>query len=232
METRINKVNMYKPLVVVPLYNHLKTLPTVINDIKKYFTDILIVDDGSTDNSKEVLSGLNINYITHKKNQGKGQAVLTAVKYAKEKNFTHILTIDADGQHYAKDLYKLSKIAEQTVNSIVIGKRNFDTDNVPASSKFGRKFSSFWARVQTGKKIVDIQSGLRVYPLIIFDCLKFLDKRYSFEVEVIIKSVWAGFSVIEEDVDVKYYRAQDRVSHFNFITDNFRLSILNDTIPA
>ncbi len=227
METRINKVNMYKPLVVVPLYNHLKTLPTVINDIKKYFTDILIVDDGSTDNSKEVLSGLNINYITHKKNQGKGQAVLTAVKYAKEKNFTHILTIDADGQHYAKDLYKLSKIAEQTVNSIVIGKRNFDTDNVPASSKFGRKFSSFWARVQTGKKIVDIQSGLRVYPLIIFDCLKFLDKRYSFEVEVIIKSVWAGFSVIEEDVDVKYYRAQDRVSHFNFITDNFRLSILN-----
>ena len=124
-------------------------------------------------------------------------------------------------------MYKLSKIAEQTVNSIVIGKRNFDTDNVPASSKFGRKFSSFWARVQTGKKIVDIQSGLRVYPLIIFDCLKFLDKRYSFEVEVIIKSVWAGFSVIEEDVDVKYYRAQDRVSHFNFITDNFRLSILN-----
>ena len=227
MATRINKINMYKPLVVVPLYNHSKTLPTVINDIKKYFVDILVVDDGSTDNSKEVLAALNVKCITHEKNQGKGQAILTAAKYAKENGFTHILTIDADNQHYAEDLFKLSKVAEENENSIVIGKRNFNTENVPGSSKFGRKFSAFWARVQTGKKIVDIQSGLRAYPLIIFDCLKFSDKRYSFEVEVVIKSVWAGFTVKEEDVKVKYHKAQERVSHFNFIADNFRLSVLN-----
>ncbi len=227
MATRINKINMYKPLVAVPLYNHSKTLPTVIEDVKKYFVDILVVDDGSTDNSKQVISELNVNCITHEKNQGKGQAILTAAKYAKENGFTHILTIDADNQHYAEDLFKLSKVAEENENSIVIGKRNFNTENVPGSSKFGRKFSAFWARVQTGKKIVDIQSGLRVYPLIIFDCLKFSDKRYSFEVEVVIKSVWAGFTVKEEDVKVKYHKAQERVSHFNFIADNFRLSVLN-----
>ena len=232
MATRINKINMYKPLVAVPLYNHSKTLPTVIEDVKKYFVDILVVDDGSTDNSKQVISELNVNCITHEKNQGKGQAILTAAKYAKENGFTHILTIDADNQHYAEDLFKLSKVAEENENSIVIGKRNFNTENVPGSSKFGRKFSAFWARVQTGKKIVDIQSGLRVYPLIIFDCLKFSDKRYSFEVEVVIKSVWAGFTVKEEDVKVKYHKAQERVSHFNFIADNLRLSILNTKLTV
>ena len=232
MATRINKINMYKPLAVVPLYNHSKTLPAVIQDIKNFFNDILVVDDGSTDNAKDVLSALNVNCITHEKNQGKGQAILTAAKYAKENGFTHILTIDADGQHYAKDLFNLSKTAEQNENAIVIGKRNFDTENVPGSSVFGRKFSSFWARVQTGKKIVDIQSGLRVYPLIIFDYLKFHDKRYSFEVEVVIKSVWAGFSVIEENVDVKYPKAQERVSHFKFIKDNFRLSVLNTKLTV
>ena len=143
MATRINKINMYKPLVAVPLYNHSKTLPTVIDDVKKYFVDILVVDDGSTDNSKEVLAALNVNCITHEKNQGKGQAILTAAKYAKENGFTHLLTIDADNQHYAEDLFKLSEIAEQNDKSIVIGYRNFNTENVPGSSKFGREFSGF-----------------------------------------------------------------------------------------
>ena len=105
MATRINKVNMYNPLVVIPSYNHSKTLPQVVDDVKKYFSDILVVDDGSTDNPAETLANLNVNCITHEKNQGKGQAILTAVKYAKEKGFTHILTIDADNQHYAKDLF-------------------------------------------------------------------------------------------------------------------------------
>ena len=232
MATRINKINMYKPLVAVPLYNHSKTLPTVIDDVKKYFVDILVVDDGSTDNSKEVLAALNVNCITHEKNQGKGQAILTAAKYAKENGFTHLLTIDADNQHYAEDLFKLSEIAEQNDKSIVIGYRNFNTENVPGSSKFGREFSGFWARVQTGKKVGDIQSGLRVYPLIIFDYLKFHDKRYSFEVEVIIKSIWAGFDVKEADVKVKYHKGRERVSHFKKFQDNLRLSILNTKLTV
>jgi glycosyltransferase involved in cell wall biosynthesis len=218
---------MFKPLVIIPLYNHAKNLTKVVEGVSEYYRDILVVDDGSTDNAQAVIAALNAPYLKHATNQGKGAAILTGVDYAKKHGYSHIFTIDADGQHYPKDLPKMAGCAIEHPYSIIIGKRDFDTDNVPGSSKFGRKFSGFWARVQTGKKIIDMQSGLRVYPVVIFDHLKLKDKRYSFEVEVVIKAVWAGFGVEEVAVSVKYQKRGERISHFKMFEDNLRLSILN-----
>ncbi|GHS87433.1 glycosyl transferase [Campylobacterota bacterium] len=218
---------MYKPLVVIPLYNHAKTLAVVVQGIQRYFNDILIIDDGSTDGAQSVICELNIPFINHAVNRGKGAAIKNAACYAIENGFTHILTIDADNQHYAKDLFKISEEARKNPEYIWIGKRDFNTANVPNSSKFGRRFSAFWARVQTGVHIDDIQSGLRVYPLFIFDALTLLENRYSFEVEVIIKALWAGFEVREIDISVYYPKKEDRVSHFRALYDNAQISLLN-----
>lgn len=218
---------MFKVLIVIPLYNHAQTLAAVFNGVKEYYRDILIVNDASTDNAAEVIKELGATALTHAQNRGKGAAILTAAAYAKEHGFTHIITIDADGQHCAPDLPRLADKARQNPLSIIIGKRNFNTENVPNASKFGRKFSGFWARVQTGKKIVDMQSGLRVYPVALFDCLNLGCKRFSFEIEVVIKALWAGFGVEEIDVAVKYPKREERVSHFKLFKDNARISVLN-----
>ena len=218
---------MFRPLVIIPLYNHAKTLAAVTEGVRQYFEDILVVDDGSTDNAASVLESLSVPVLSHAVNTGKGTAIKDGAAYARQNGFTHILTIDADGQHFPEDLAGLAAKAKENPFSIIIGCRDFNTENVPGLSRFGRKFSAFWARVQTGKKISDTQSGLRAYPVMIFDCLRLRETRYSFEEEVLVKAVWAGFGVGEIPARVRYFEKQERVSHFKKFADGFRGTSLN-----
>ena len=220
-------MNEFKPLIVIPLYNHAATVKKVAEETLAYYNDVLIVDDGSTDNGASEITDPRVSIIRHDKNKGKGAAILTAAKWAGENNFTHMVTIDADGQHYPKDIGKLLDAAKEHRHSIIIGKRNFEDPSIPSASKFGRKFSGFWAKVQTSKTIIDMQSGFRVYPLEIFGKYKIYAKGFGFEVEAVIKALWAGFGVEEVEVDVHYPDKKQRVSHFGFIRDNAKLGILN-----
>jgi glycosyltransferase involved in cell wall biosynthesis len=199
----------------------------VVEESLLYCKDVMVVDDGSTDFGIHNIEKLPVNIIRFNKNKGKGAAIIAAAEWAIENKFTHIITIDADGQHFPHDIPRLIEASEASQNSIIIGKRKFENPNIPASLKFGRKFSGFWAKVQTSKTIMDIQSGYRVYPLLIFGKFKIYTKRFTFEIEIIIKALWAGFKVEELDVDVHYPHKDERVSHFKAFKDNARLSILN-----
>jgi hypothetical protein len=220
-------VKNIKPLIVIPLYNHGSLIEKTIYDCLKYYGDILVIDDGSTDEALEKIKKFKISLISFKKNRGKGEAILAAARFAKEKSFTHIVSIDADGQHYAIDIEKLLIESDLYPRSIIIGKRDFTSKNIPAISKFGRKFASFWAKVQTSKTIIDMQSGFRVYPLEIFDKYKIFTKGFAFETEIIIKAVWAGFDIREIDVGVFYPTREKRISHFQLFGDNFNIAVLN-----
>ena len=112
-------------------------------------------------------------------------------------------------------------------NAVYVGKRDFSSPNIPGSSKFGRTFSNFWFRVQTGKKIGDAQSGFRAYPVKVLNELKLSDKHFSFEVEVLVKAAWANVPIENIDISVFYPEKGKRVSHFSFLKDNLRLTHLN-----
>ncbi|MDR1696575.1 MAG: glycosyltransferase [Endomicrobium sp.] len=220
--------NNFKPLIVIPLYNHAAAAREVVGALFPDYKDILVVDDGSTDGGIDILKDFSINTIRFDKNKGKGAAILSAAYYAKANGFTHIVTIDADGQHFPSDIPKLLEYSREHPHSVVIGRRKFENPGVPAVSKFGRKFSGFWAKVQTGQTIIDMQSGFRVYPVGIFEKYKIFSRRFAFEVEVVIKALWAGFPVEEVDVDVYYpENRKERVSHFKLVRDNFRIGVLN-----
>ena len=160
-----------KPLIVIPLFNHAKTLRDVAERCLKY-GEVLIVDDGSTDNGLAEISDLAVATISHTKNKGKGQAILTAADYAIGQGKTHIVTIDADGQHFPEDIPLFLEAIKKNSETILVGSRDFNGPNVPGASKFGRNFSNFWLRVQTGSKLGDVQSGFRAYPLEIFTVVK------------------------------------------------------------
>ena len=102
--------------------------------------------------------------LRHERNRGKGAAILTAAAAARQQGMTHIATIDADGQHDPADLPRLAAVVEEDPTTLVVGHRDFSAANVPGASRFGRGFSNFWLRLQTGQSLGDTQSGFRIYP--------------------------------------------------------------------
>ncbi|NDV23256.1 DUF2062 domain-containing protein [Desulfovibrio sp. JC022] len=215
-----------KPLIVIPVYNHGATLRDVAVRAMQY-GEVLIVDDGSTDGALAEISDLGLTVVSHDENFGKGQAILTAAEKARELGKTHIITIDADGQHFPEEIPDFIAAIKENPEAIFVGSRNFEGQNVPGSSKFGRSFSNFWLRVQTGIKLSDVQSGFRAYPLEIFSVIKTSETRYAFEVEILVKSAWAGYDLKDIPIEVHYPAPDERVSHFDAIKDNVRISLLN-----
>jgi glycosyltransferase involved in cell wall biosynthesis len=215
--------------IVIPVYNNPKTINKVVKDALLLNMKIIVIDDGSdilveslVDKHEKVL------IVRHERNKGKGEALLTAAKRAKELGFEHMVTIDGDGQHYPSEIKKLLPFISE--DSIVIGNRKFKED-VPNSSKFGRAFSNFWIFTESGRWLHDTQSGFRSYPLCILD-LNLKQSHYDFEIEVLIKHLWKKRKIKEVDIEVYYPPKGTRVSHFDKVTDNIRLSKLHSRLVA
>ena len=178
------------------------------------------------------LRGLPVHYARHRKNRGKGQAILTGAAVARRLGMTHIITLDADAQHDPVDIPRFIEAISSQPLTLFVGVRDFDTPNVPVSSRFGRAFSNFWFRVQTSGQLGDTQSGFRAYPLAILDNLTFTESHYSFEVEALVRAAWAGFVLADIPVRVHYQPAGERISHFRPFMDNLRLTLLNTRLTA
>ena len=233
------------PLIVIPVYNHASTLRQVVLESMPY-APVLVVDDGSTDlavgsyspSSLKIMSedafsenhplyALPVYYLRHNQNKGKGSAIMTATSAAQTLGKTHIITLDADAQHYPDDIPLFLEAIAANPMTLFVGKRNFAAANVPAPSRLGRWFSNFWLRVHTGVDLGDSQSGFRAYSLEMLNALTLAEARYSFETEVLVRAAWAGFSLGDIPVRVYYQMSDKRISHFHPIRDNFRLTMLN-----
>jgi hypothetical protein len=213
--------------VVIPVFNHRDGLRDVVQRALSQCPTVIVVDDGSTDGGADTLEGVPVTLVRLPRNGGKGAALLSGAAEAARAGATHIITLDADGQHYPEDIPLFIKAVAEHPCAVVVGNRNFSVPHVPGSSRFGRAFSAFWMRVQTGARVNDMQSGFRAYPLPVFNCLKTTEPGYAFEVEVLVRAVWAGFEVREIDIRVYYPPAEARVSHFKALEDNVRISLLN-----
>ena len=219
---------MVNILVVIPVYNHGATLRGVAEGVLATQLKLLVVDDGSDQLVAPLLAGLDLQLLRHEKNQGKGAAILSAANFAREAGFSHIITVDADGQHDPKELDKFVGQIQASPKAFIVGKRDFGgTENVPFSSRFGRRFSEFWMYIQTTYRVNDMQSGFRAYPVAALEKLKLYDNHFSFEVEVLVKAAWAGFEIVEFPISVFYPKAAERISHFKAFKDNLRITILN-----
>jgi len=225
------KVDYDQVCVIIPTYNNVATLAQVIDDVTQYCDHIIVVNDGSTDNTIAVLNSYpSVQLINYSKNVGKGWALRTAFTYAVENGYTHAITIDSDGQHFAKDLPAFLNKIEEEPHTIIIGARNMGQDSVPGGSSFGNKFSNFWFWVETGIKSPDTQSGYRLYPLVPLKNMRFITRKYEFEIEVLVRAAWKGVKVESVPVTVYYAPKEIRVSHFRPYKDFIRISVLNTVL--
>lgn len=214
---------------LIPTFNNAGTIVDVIRRVHKHISDIIVVDDGCTDNTKELLSAIDvpITVVSHTRNQGKGKALASGLRKALEMGFDYALTIDADGQHYPEDIPLLTRALEIHPNALIVGSRQFTNKNMDGKSRFANRFSNFWFRLQTTINLQDTQTGMRTYPLHRLYGLNILTGRYEAELELLVFAAWHNVPLIPVPIRVYYPPKEQRVSHFRPAYDFTRISILN-----
>lgn len=221
----------YQIVVIIPTYNNAATLANVINEVAEYTLNIIVVNDGSTDDTEQILLSFpEIEQLNYARNRGKGMALRQGFKKSLELGYSYAITIDSDGQHFAKDLPNFIDGLQKTKDAIIIGSRNMDQEGIPGKSSFGNWFSNFWFAVETGIRMPDTQSGYRLYPIYLMKSMHFFTRKYEFEIEVLVRCSWRGIKIASIPVSVYYAPPKERVSHFRPFRDFFRISILNTVL--
>lgn len=200
--------------------------------MSEYLHDIIVVNDGSDDGTEEVVDRLpdNVIKVSYAQNRGKGYALAQGFRKAMSMGFTHVITLDADGQHFAADIPKFIDAMTKHPKAIIVGCRNLTEDNMPRQSTFANKFSNFWFWLQTGVHLPDTQGGYRLYALSAIHGMRLLTARYEAELELLVFASWQGESLETIPVRVYYPPKEERVSHFRPVYDFARISVLNTVL--
>ncbi|MDX9787161.1 MAG: glycosyltransferase family 2 protein [Desulfobacterales bacterium] len=214
-------------IVVIPVYNHGRTLAAVVRKCMKSGFAVIVVDDGSTDGgSHAVQDAPPVCVLRHGVNRGKGAALLTGMRAAVAQGADWAITLDADGQHDPEEAHVLIQALRDVppeTRPIVVGCRKaMLAAGAPWTSRFGREFSNFWIKMAGGPLTTDSQSGFRIYPLPEVLDLGVTARRYQFEIEVLVKAGWHGIPVIEAPIGVIYPPGRERISHFHPFFDFLR----------
>ena len=219
------KMQQLKVCTVMPTYNNAGTLRDVVEKVLSFCNDVIVVNDGCTDNSAEILVsfGDRITVVDYGKNRGKGYALKQGFKKAKALGFDYALTIDSDGQHFPEDIPLFVNALEQHPGALIVGSRNLNQENMPGGNTFANKFSNFWFKMQTGIDLPDTQTGYRLYPL--NKMPRIFSARYEAELSLLVFSAWRGTELVPIKVNVCY--PEDRVTHFRPFWDFFRISVLH-----
>lgn len=150
---------------LIPAYNEAAHIAQVVEGARRHVDAVVVIDDGSTDSTSEKATEAGALCLHTAKNSGKGVALLTGLAHAQAGGFTHAVTIDGDGQHAPDDIPLLIEAAQRTNGDLVIGARAFDRDKVPMARYYSNTVGSRWASALAGQRILDSQSGFRLFRL-------------------------------------------------------------------
>lgn len=220
-------------LVLIPSYNSGPKLEQTVRQALAAWSPVWVIVDGSTDGSDRFLDSLaqqspdDLRILRHSPNAGKGNAILLGLRQAVSENFTHILSMDADGQHDPDSIAPFMATSAEHPNALILGKPQFD-HTAPGERLFGHQIANFFARLQTlGGNVGDCLFGFRVYParalLGVLNSTRFA-RRYDFDPESAIRLIWRGHPVINLPTPCRYFTpGEGGISHFNYLRDNLRL---------
>lgn len=219
----------HKICVVIPTYNNAGTLRQILDGVLEYSSDVIVVNDGSTDSTHEILDGFAsvICTVSLERNHGKGAALKAGFRKARSLGYEYAITIDSDGQHFPKDIPSFVKAIVENKGALIVGERDLTDVDINGKSAFANKFSNFWFSVQTGRKLRDTQTGFRAYPLNSLYGLGLMTSRYEAELELLVFAAWNGVDILSIPINVYYPPRDQRVSHFRPGLDFTRISILN-----
>ena len=228
----------FTPCLLIPIYNHGRSIRATVERLSGYGLPIFIVDDGSDVATQAALAALADDFpqvrlfrLAH--NEGKGAAVMFGQREALRAGFSHALQIDADGQHDTNDVPRFLELGRDNPGALICGKPVYDA-SVPKGRLYGRYLTHFWVCVETlSLSVTDSMCGYRLYPLRATCALinsVSIPKRMDFDIEILVRLAWAGVELRSIETRVTY--PADGVSHFDMLRDNLRISKMHTRLTC
>lgn len=218
--------------VLIPAYNNEKSVVQVVESVLPFCEDVIVVNDGSTDQTETLLKALPaaVHVVSYLPNRGKGFALRSGFDKAEELGLSAVVTMDSDGQHFATDLPLFAEACRTNEGALIVGSRSFLNPNMPQKNSFANKFSNFWFALQTAHRLPDTQTGYRLYPLRRMKGMRPLCNRYEGELELLVRSAWRAIPLKSISINVFYPAPEERVTHFRPTIDFARISLLNTVL--
>lgn len=197
---------MVKSIAIIPAFNEEVAIGSIILRTLKYVDNVLVIDDGSNDKTKEVSLLAGAHVLTHPTNYGKGVALKSAFDYIKDLDYDIIITIDGDGQHNPDEIPDLIKpIIEEGID-LVNGSRymNGPEENTPAYRRVGQQVLDKATNISAGINVTDSQSGFRAFSNQAIQCFRFNDTGFGIESEMLADAAESGLKIAEVPITVRY----------------------------
>lgn len=225
----------FRPCGLVPTYNNPDTVRSVVERVREHIQDVIVVDDGSNAETRKVCEAIaaeGLAIVHHRaKNGGKGAAVKSGFVVALANGFTHVMQVDADGQHDLTEIPTFLAAAADAPDTLVLGYPVYD-DSAPKNRLAARKFTKFWVDLEAGKgRIGDAMVGFRVYPVAAAIAANARGNWMDFDIEIAVRMAWTRMPILNLPVAVRYHTAEEGgVSHFRPFADNLRFSWLHSRL--
>ena len=214
--------------VVIPAYNEAATIRQVTKAALQHSPLVIVVDDGSSDDTAAQLQDMNVEVLRNKTNLGKAGSLWRGLQHAINKGADAVMTLDGDGQHDPHDIPDLLNEARINPHAVVIGARLLNRENAPKARLFANNFADFWVSWAAGQFVQDSQSGFRLYPRTLIENVNVACDRsrsFVFESEILIEAGRRGHRIISTPI-VSVYHENARPSHFNAGSDITKIVLM------
>lgn len=212
--------------VVIPAFNEQHTIAEVITRANKFANTIIVVEDGSRDDTRNVLGALPVTVVRHDQNRGKAASLISGFNEAMRAGVDAVITLDADLQHAPEDIPRFIEAALKEPNALIVGSRWERQGRAPLIRKAANKFANFWISIASGVRVIDSQCGFRLYPrslLLAVHARHGRDECFVFESEILIKAARANFPIRFIAIDPIYLVRPHRPSHYRAVKDTIRI---------
>ena len=208
---------------VIPAYRAAATVGEVVRGARAHCARVVVVDDGSDDDTGPRAGAAGAEVHRHAANAGKGAAIVTGLRALEAAGVGRALTLDADGQHLASQIPALLAASDAVPGAIVVGVRRKEGQTIARLNRFGNWVADRLLRTIAGQALPDTQSGFRIYPVAATLALGTRGTRYDFETEVLLRAARRGMPLLGVSVEVYYPPVAERVSHFKPGRDTLRI---------